>query len=206
MEFDRINNRFRYEVGGRSGVWSGRSIYTTPMSFFTSGRHVPGLWNLLPDRLFRLIFAGGADGYHTDSAGNKWGWDVAGNFQQTYGGSKSFFPFSLGDPSNRVRRTGFAFLPATNPPTMTRINVRGSNFIFHAGLDSTMVQFIGENNLPGTADARLVLSNSTLAGFSLKLANGPLISQPPNSYQAADAHSRNGIRLRLKHNLINSFR
>jgi hypothetical protein len=187
LEINRSANQFTYRLGTREGepvVWSGRSLYTVPMSFFTSGRHAPGPWILaMPDRLLRLIFAGGADAQHMNSSGDVWGWDAAGNFQQNYRGSKSFFPFALGDYSNRVTRTGFAFLPATNPPTMSRVNVRGSNYIFHAAMDNTAVQFVAEQTMAGTAEVQVVLSNSTLAGFSLDSAvpivrGSPMLAQP----------------------------
>jgi hypothetical protein len=187
LEVNRSANRYRYLLGSRDGekvIWSGRSLYTFPLSFYTSGKHAPGPWNLaIPDRIFRLILAAGADGLHTNQLGQMWGWDAAGAFQTNYPGVQSYFPFTSPNFTNRSTRTAFAFFSESNRPSGTLINVRSNSYLFHAAQSNLAVQVITSNSVPGTRDqAQLVVQGGALGGFRFRpqatVQTTPMLAQP----------------------------
>lgn len=163
-EVDRANNQYRYLMGFRSGdpsqpvIWSGRSMFTTSIAFFTSGHTAPGLERVLLgplDFFFRFVCSGGADALHEDATGGTWGWDAAGSFHNTFPGAATHFPLFGFNPDRDIR-AGFAFLPSTHPPVRSVINVRGKSYVFHAGRLGTTFQLLASDLVPGGTDLATV--------------------------------------------------
>lgn len=159
LEVNRVSNQFRYQVGadtsGAPIVWSGRSIFTVPLSLYTGSRHAPPLHRVatgLAELFFRFLCSGGADVQHFDASGQSWGWDAAGTFTNTYPGAIGQFPL-FGPSTNRDQRSAvIAHLPVAAPPAKSLINVRGTNYLFHAGRGGQSLQLFAAELPSGGVD------------------------------------------------------
>jgi hypothetical protein len=135
--------------------WSSRSIFTVPLSLYTGSRHAPSMERVVTgfaELFFRFLCSGGADVQHFDAGGQSWGWDVSGKFVNTYPGAIGQFPL-FGPGTNRDQRSAvLAHLPLASPPTKSLINVRGTNYLFHAGHGGLSLQIVASGLSPGGAD------------------------------------------------------
>ncbi len=157
IDIDLTNNRYTFPRS--SGDWSGRGIFSLPLSLFTGERSAPGLEEAL---IFILVLVlGDADGHYTTEDGGEWGWREDGTFVDAMPGVMSLSP--LGPRDTPTRNVPLA-IPVNQPWPLTRINNRGGNYYFHAAQGGTLLQVEVKNAPPGgTDEAEIGVADNRLA-------------------------------------------
>lgn len=146
IEINTANDTYSYRHPSGE-VWSGRAIFTYPYALFSDGRDAPGLADALSWMLMAVF--GSADMQLRGSGSSHWGWREDGVFTDNMPGVLAVNPLG---PSGTPTRQVPVVIPNELPMPQTRINARGSHYLFHAAGDMTMLQIEAFNATPGTID------------------------------------------------------
>ncbi len=172
FEVDRVANTFKYMFTRRrlpDGTivpvfFTGKGMYTTPLSIWQQPRSMPGV-DLLARGLGLVLF-GSADGLYTDADGGRWGWETNGVFRDTYLGGKAIAPPTSTNALANTNRNVMFFPPTNRPPASIRVNPRGPNWRFHASEAGTLAFLEVSGATAGDADAiSLHLEDGVMRGF-----------------------------------------
>ncbi|MBL8879699.1 MAG: hypothetical protein JNG88_11320 [Phycisphaerales bacterium] len=162
IEIDTAADTFTYRhPDGR--IWSGRAIFTYPYQLFVGERDAPGLVDALSWMLMAVF--GDADVQQRGAGGAEWGWRPDGTFVDNMPGLLALNPLG---PSGAPTRQVPVVIPNHLAMPQTRINARGSHYLFHAAGDKTVLQLEAFNAVANAVDRVNVGRRTTSDGNTVR--------------------------------------